>query len=312
MILHRLQTRIDKHLRPNQNGFRPGRSTTSHILALRRLLEGVKSHNLKAIAIFVDFQKAFDSVNRSQMFKILLAYGIPRKLVDAIKKLYENTRAKVLSPDGETEFIDITTGVQQGDTLAPYLFAIVLDFAMRRAIDGHDLELGFKLKRRTSSRTQSVTITDLDFADDIVLLTEEVHQAQQILRSLEEEAKKIGLHLNNRKTEVMAFNHSDQVSITTVLGSEVKTVNNFKYLGSWIESSEKDYEVRKALAWSVCNKMNKIWTSKLYRNIKERLFIATVETVLLYGSETWTIGKAMEKRIDGCYTRMLRKAMNIS
>ena len=79
-----------------------------------------------------------------------------------------------------------------------------------------------------------------------------------------------------------------------------------------MESSEKDYEVRKAIAWSVCNKMKNIWKSKLNRKFKERLFITTVETVLLYGSETWTINKAMEKRIDGCYTRMLRKALNIS
>ena len=52
--------------------------------------------------------------------------------------------------------------------------------------------------------------------------------------------------------------------------------------------------------------------SKLRRQIKERLFIATVESVLLYGSETWTLTKTMEKQINGCYTRMLRMAMNVS
>ena len=60
MILNRIQPHIDPILRPNQNGFRSGRSTISHILALRRLIEGVKSHNLKATMIFVDFKKAFD------------------------------------------------------------------------------------------------------------------------------------------------------------------------------------------------------------------------------------------------------------
>ena len=62
MILNRMQPKMDKHLRLNQNGFRPGRS--SHILALRRLIEGVISHSRKAIIVYVDFKKAFDSVHR--------------------------------------------------------------------------------------------------------------------------------------------------------------------------------------------------------------------------------------------------------
>ena len=88
MLLNRMQPAVDPHLRPNQNDFC---STTAHILALRRLIEGVKSHNQKAIIVFVDFKKAFDSIYRCQMFKILRAYGIPEKLVDAIRCLYQNT-----------------------------------------------------------------------------------------------------------------------------------------------------------------------------------------------------------------------------
>ena len=102
MILNRLQPKIDKHLRPNQNGFRPGRSTTSHILALRRLIEGVKTRNKKAIILYVDFRKAFDSIHRCMMMKILKAYDVPPRLLAAINKLHENTRARVITPDGET------------------------------------------------------------------------------------------------------------------------------------------------------------------------------------------------------------------
>ena len=178
MILNRIQPEIDKHLRPNQNGFRPGRTTTAHILALRRLIEGLKSNNLKAIITFVDFRKAFESIHRGKMMKILRAYfHIPEDLVTAVSKLYENTQARVLSPDGETDLFNIVAGVIQGDTLAPYLFAIVLDYAMRRAIEGKETELGFELERRRSRRHPAVAICDLDFADDIALLSEEIDQA---------------------------------------------------------------------------------------------------------------------------------------
>lgn len=123
---------MDKHLRPNQDGFRSGRTTTAHILALRPLIKGVKSHNRKAIILYIDFKKAFDSVNQSKMFKILKVYNIPNKLLSAIYTIYQNTTARVITPDGETEYFQITAGVLQGDTLAPYLFATVLDYVMRK------------------------------------------------------------------------------------------------------------------------------------------------------------------------------------
>ena len=75
MILNRIRPEIDKHLRDNQNGFRVGRTTVGHILALRRLIEGIKSNNLPAIITFIDFKKAFDTIHRGKMIKILKAYG---------------------------------------------------------------------------------------------------------------------------------------------------------------------------------------------------------------------------------------------
>lgn len=98
--------------------------TTSQILALRRIIEGDRDKNLSAILVFIDFKKAFDTIHRGKLMKILKAYD---RLVKAIEMLYMNTKAKALSPDGETELFEILAGVLQGDTLAPYLFIIVLD-----------------------------------------------------------------------------------------------------------------------------------------------------------------------------------------
>ena len=310
MILNRIQPHIEPHLRINQNGFRPGRSTTAHILGLRRIIEGVKSKDLKAIVLFVDFKKAFDSIHRGEMMKILKAYGIPEKLVDAIKLLYEDTKAKVLSPDGETELFDVLAGVLQGDTLAPYLFVIVIDYIMRKAVGNKAEELGFRLDIRKSRRKSPTIITDLMFADDIALVSEEIYQVQMFLDRVEIEAGKVGLNINAGKTELMAFNQKEPITIKSRSGDAIKVVQNFKYLGAWMASSEKDLNVRKALAWKACHKLSKIWKSSL--KIKIRLFIATVESVLLYGSETWTLTKQMEKQLDGMYTRMLRMVLNVS
>ena len=77
-------------------------------------------------------------------------------------------------------------------------------------------------------------------------------------------------------------------------------------------STEQDIKVRIALAWAACNKLGSVWKSKLTNKIKVRLFVATVETVLLYNSNTWTLTSQLTKRLDGTYTRLLRKALNVS
>ena len=69
------------------------------------------------------------------MEQILLAYGLPKETVAAITILYRNTKVKVRSPDGDTEYFDIVAGVRQGDMLAPYLFIISLDYVLRTSID---------------------------------------------------------------------------------------------------------------------------------------------------------------------------------
>ena len=130
MILNRIQPILDLLLRTNQNGFRPGRSTLAQILTLRRIIEAVRATNLPAVITFIDFKKAFDSINRRKISQILKAYGVPTQLVDAIGKTYGETWANVLSPDDETKFFQITTGVLQGDTLVPYLFIILLDYVL--------------------------------------------------------------------------------------------------------------------------------------------------------------------------------------
>ena len=95
-------------------------------------------------------------------------------------------------------------------------------------------------------------------------------------------------------------------------GIPVEKKSNFLYLGSWIKSTESDIKVRKAKAWAACHKLKRIWTSNIKKSIKIRLFTSTVESVLLYGSETWTLTKRLTKMIDGCYTRLLRMALNVS
>ena len=315
LILNRLLPKVEPLLRKNQNGFRAGRSTLSQILALRRIIEEITNCNKEAVFIFVDFSKAFDSIDRTKMFEILGLYGIPEPIIEAIKVLYTNTSSTIMTPDGETEPIDIMAGILQGDTLAPFLFIMVLDYVLRKSLDLNNTK-GLQLHPRKSSRHPAVHLTDADFADDIALISNCIENAQTLLNSLESAANCVGLYLNNSKTEYMDYTKSnnsiDNMIIKTISGYILKRVDDYKYLGSFASSSEKDFNTRKGMAWSACNDLHKMWTSKLTPRIKIKLFRATVEPILLYGSETWTLPVRLEKRLDGCYTRLLMRVKNLS
>ena len=86
----------------------------------------MKRSNKKALVVFLDFRKVFASVHQGKVLRILHAYCVPSLLVTAIGKLYEDKKAKIITPDGETELFEILAGILLGDTLLPYIFAIYL------------------------------------------------------------------------------------------------------------------------------------------------------------------------------------------
>ena len=289
LLRNHIEPKIDNILRKNQNGFRRNRSTTSQILTICRILEGVRAKNLQATLIFVDFTKAFDSIHRGKMEQILRAYSIPKEIVAAITILYRNTKVKVRSPDGDTEYFDIVAGVLQGDTLAPYLFIICLDYVLRTSID-KIRENGFELTKKSSRRYTATTITDADYADDIAILANTPDQAETLLHSLERAAASIGLYVNAHKTEYMCFNQTGDIS--TLEGTPLKLVDKFTYLGSSVESTEKGHrnevnEKHGQLSIGYRLYGNQDLTDKMKRSF----FQAAVTSILLYGCTTWTLTK---------------------
>ena len=312
LLLTRLSKHIEPILRRNQNGFRKGRSTLPQVLALRRIIEELRVSNKKASIVFVDFSKAFDSVNRSTMLHILTMYGVPEKIIKAIQTMYENPSTFVATPDGPTDSFTTTTGILQGDTLAPYLFIIVVDYILRQSVDKNS-DKGLMIQPRKSSRHPSKHVTDLDYADDIALVADQINNAEFLLQSLERAAQQVGLSLNNTKTEYMLINEdANHQHIKSLDGTQLKEVTDFKYLGSYVSDSKKDFLIRKAQAWAACNKLHHIWKSNISNKTKISFFRACVESILLYGAETWTMKRDLEKRLDGTYTRLLMRVQNMN
>ena len=216
--------------------------------------------------------------------------------------LHRNTKVKVRSSDGDTDYFDIVAGVLQGDTLALHLFIICLDYVLRTFIDKIK-EISFKLTKERSRRYPAKTITD-----NIAFLANTPTQAETLLHCLERTAG-IVLHVNAHKTEYMCFNHT---GISTLNGSPLKLVDTFAYLGSSVSSTETDINTRLAKAWTAIDRLSVIWKSDLTDKIKRSFFQAAIVSILQYGFTTWTLTKRMEKNLDSNYTRILRAILNKS
>ena len=132
--------------------------------------------NFNFVFVLCIFKKAFDSINRKVMFAVLRHYGIPEAVVNAISVLYKNSKSAVMVDGGLSDPFDVTTGVLQGDVLAPFLFVVLVDYLLKKATS--QLDSGVVTHPRRSRRHPVKSLNDLDFAYDIALLESSISRAQ--------------------------------------------------------------------------------------------------------------------------------------
>ena len=110
-----------------------------------------------------------------------------------------------------------------------------------------------------------------------------IRDAQSLLHSLEDAAEKVGLFMNATKTEFMTVNiHPEETSTMDNNGDPLVHAYDSEYLGSYILESREDFKTIKGMSWTACIKLLKVWTSRIYDNIKVKFFRACAEPVLLY------------------------------
>ena len=214
MLFNRLKTQVGQRLREEQAGFRSGRSCTEQILILRNIIEQSRKWQKDVFVNFVDFKKAFDSIHRDTLWKILQLYGIPQKYINIFQALYRHTRCCIRINKGVTDMFDILTGVRQGCILSPFLFLIVIDFLMRRTVDGRDYGIPWGTGK----------LTDLDFADNIALISNSSLALQSMTNELQGNAAKVGLRISAEKTKAIAVGNTQVLSLSV----EHKTQNLWK------------------------------------------------------------------------------------
>jgi len=143
--------------------------------------------------LFVDFEKAYDSVRREILYNILIEFGVPRKLVRLIKMCLTETYSRVRVGKNLFDSFPIRNGLKQGDALSPLLFNFALELAIRSVQVNHD---GLKLNG---------THQLLAHADDVNILGGSIHAVKENAEALVVAAKEIGLEVNADKTKYMVM-----------------------------------------------------------------------------------------------------------
>ena len=141
--------------------------------------------------------------------------GIADEIISSIMIAYKNTKSIVRTDYGDTEFINISCEVLQGDTLAHFIFIICLDYIFKKALYRNN-DLGFTLIERRSKIYPVIKLTDADYADDIAILTDKTNEAMILLHKIEHAAKEIGLSINTGKKKFISINQGKNELIKSV------------------------------------------------------------------------------------------------
>ena len=308
ICLARIKRTIFAKQRPQQSGFTPGRSTLDRIIALRLLAERRHEFRQPLYAAYIDLRAAFDSLDRNSLWNILKTIGIPPKLVDIIKTLYSSTRSVVRVNGTISEAFSISSGVRQGCVLAANLFNTATDRILNNTTQALTLGVNYD--------DSGQLITDLDYADDIVIFADLFDTLREALFIFNEQSKKLGLHVNWSKTKLQSFSPWIPTPPSTLIGTQpVTTTDNFTYLGSTIASSNSsfnDVNRRIAIATSTMATLSSIWTSsRLSLALKMRLYNSLIISIITYSSASWTLTKAQKKRLDAFNTKALRRIVGV-
>lgn len=286
IILDRISTLLDEQQPVEQAGFRKGFSTIDHIHTVKQVLEKYNEYNKKIYLAFVDYAKAFDSLNHEYIWASLEQQGIPNHYTNIIKTIYSNSKAKIQMETLGEEFC-IQRGVRQGDPLSPKLFSAVLESICRKLNwDKYGINInGSKLHH-------------LRFADDLILLDEHPENLESMINNLNDESIKVGLKMNTSKTKVMT--NTAKVDIR-VKDGVLEYVEDYTYLGQVISTKDqmtKEINLRIATGWKKYWALKEIMKSKeLGMSTKRKIFNSCILPCLTYGCETWTLTKALREKL---------------
>ncbi|KAK3529495.1 hypothetical protein QTP70_031738 [Hemibagrus guttatus] len=238
------------------------------------------------------FEKAYDRVPREELWYCMRKSGVAEKYVRVVQDMYERSRTVVRCAVGQREDFKVEVGLHQGSALSPILFAIVMD--------------------QLSEEVRQESPWTMMFADDIVICSESREQVEENLERWRFALERRGMKVSRSKTEYMCVNEREGSGTVRLQGEEVKNVQEFKYLGSTVQSNEecgKEVQKRVQAGWNGWRKMSGVLC---HRKIKGKVYRTVVRPAMLYGLETVSLRKRQESELEVAELKMLRFSLGVT
>lgn len=305
IINTRLSNWTEKHkiINEYQAGFRKNYSTIDNIYSLSTIVHLKLNERKKVYAYFVDFKAAFDKVSRNLLMYKLSELGISTKLLKLLQSIYQTTKSVVWTGKEMSSEFATLSGVKQGCLLSPLLFALYIN-DIHDAIGG-GLHVGNK------------NIRTLMYADDIVILSDNINTLQDMINKLYKYCMNWNLEINMAKSEIMVFKKGGRTASAEkwmLNGTEIRITTQYCYLGMILTprlNFKKHIENRNN---SAKNSLNVTWNNFLSKkNIslraKWQLFLAVCRAIQTYGAQIW--GYSHFEEVDKLQRYFVKKLLNL-
>ena len=306
----------DNILGKEQAGFREGYSTTDHVFVLTHIIELYQSIHKRVYCAFIDYSKAFDTVDRTLLCQNLLSLNIDGKFFNVIKNMYDMAKSCVRQNNLMSEYFLCNIGVRQGDNLSPLLFALFInDFS--KYIDGkyRGLCINNCYPTLLDNDIAMLNMFVLLYADDTIVLAENACELQKALDAVHDYCGMYNLTVNTKKTKIIVFSRGKVKRFPTFKYGDntIEVVSDYIYLGITMNFNNKFNKAikkqldqgRKAL-FSMLVKTKKL---NMPIDIECTLFEKLVFPILLYGCEIW--GFHCVKMLETFYRKFLKKILHL-
>lgn len=301
IILSRITRALDENQPREQAGFRSKFSTIDHIHVLRQVLQKYNEYNKIYFLGFVDYNKAFDSLEHEYIWEALREQNIQDRYIRILKNIYSKGTAQVRLEKSGEEF-PIERGVRQGDPISPKLFSAALERIIRN-LEWKDQGLNIN----------GENLSHLRFADDLILFSECPRKLQQMLQQLSDQSAVAGLTMNITKTKIMT--NSSKTQKITVNMQEIEYVEEYIYLGQLISPTKtmhKEIDRRIANTWKRYWSLSEVMKDKgMPIKAKRKVYNMCILPCLTYGCQTWALTEIMTNKINVCQNSIERSVIGV-
>uniref|UniRef100_A0A3B3D2N2 Reverse transcriptase domain-containing protein n=1 Tax=Oryzias melastigma TaxID=30732 RepID=A0A3B3D2N2_ORYME len=275
IFANRLKSGITQIISETQSGFIKGRSIHNNLRLVLDLIDYEHLIDTDAFILFLDFYKAFDTIEHNFMFQTLEFFGFGKEFIDIIKTFYKDTNSSVCLPQGTSQRFNVSKGIKQGCPISPLLFIAateMLSLLIKHADFG-----------KLSVANTEISISQL--ADDTTIFLNNLQDIPIILKTIDTFSKASGLKLNLNKCEILAIK---PCTISNSYNIPIKST--VEYLGMHITKDKRDLE--KLNIWDKIEKCSSLLNNWAQRDLSifGRILLTKTESLSRFIYPTYSIG----------------------